>query len=163
MFHNSKCDYTLRCLLQIARGYEKKLVTIQQVAKLEGLSEANVAKFLRQLRMAGFIRSVRGAGGGYELARPPAAISIYEVLVGLSPELTQKSVCEGTHKSKAACLHHPECNLQTLWQLPESLLKHFFDALSLQDLLSSDTALRERVQRQIAVSLEVARTAMRKT
>lgn len=162
MFQNSKCDYTLRCLLQVARGYEKKLVTIQQVAKLEKLSEANVAKFLRQLRLAGFIRSVRGAGGGYEMARPPSAISVYEVLTALTPATPQKNVCEGKSGGKQPCPHSTACNLQTLWQMPEILLKSFFDAISLQELLASQSALQERVQRQVGISLEVTRSAIRK-
>lgn len=162
MFQHSKCDYTLRCLLQIARGYEKKLVTIQQVAKLEKLSEANVAKFLRQLRMAGFIRSVRGASGGYEMARPPSEVSVYEVLSAFSDHGTHESVCTGKNKGQGHCPHLTTCNLQTIWQVPDVLMQSFFSAISLQDLLTSEDALRERVQRQVGLSLEVTRSAARK-
>ena len=52
-------EYGLRCLLQLARKDTGSL-TIPELSRREGMSPANVAKIMRLLRRAGFVRSTRG-------------------------------------------------------------------------------------------------------
>ncbi|HNL27895.1 MAG TPA: Rrf2 family transcriptional regulator, partial [bacterium] len=80
-------EYGLRCLLQIARSTNKNGMTIPQISQAEGLSEANVAKMLRILRMGGIIESARGHEGGYRLARTADQIRIGDVLTVLGGRL----------------------------------------------------------------------------
>ena len=54
--------------------------TIDSVAELFGISRAHVAKVVNQLARLGFIRSVRGVGGGIELSRPADQIAIGDTL-----------------------------------------------------------------------------------
>ena len=72
-------EYGLRCLLQLARDGGRSL-TIPELSRQEGISAANVAKIMRVLRRAGFVRSTRGQSGGYALARPAEQIMVGEVL-----------------------------------------------------------------------------------
>ena len=73
-------EYGIRCLLRIARAGAGAGLTSPEISQAEGLSDANVAKLLRILRLGGFVEATRGRVGGYSLARRPADISISEVL-----------------------------------------------------------------------------------
>ncbi len=60
-------------------GLEKAL-TIPEISQFEGLSQHNVAKILRTLRIGGFLDASRGQVGGYTLAKTPNKIILSEVL-----------------------------------------------------------------------------------
>ena len=58
-------EYGLRCLLQLGFAFQKGIgLTIPELSKREGISEHNVAKTLRKLRLGGFLESERGKTGG---------------------------------------------------------------------------------------------------
>ena len=73
-------EYGLRCLLQVARHHGSQPLTISEIAEAEGLSPEYTAKLMRALRKGGLVVSTRGAGGGYHLARPAAAITPWQVI-----------------------------------------------------------------------------------
>ena len=72
--------------LQVARGQTAGPVSISQIAEGEGLSPQYTAKLMRQLRMGELVTSVRGAEGGYRLARPAGEISVWSALQVLGGE-----------------------------------------------------------------------------
>ena len=71
--------YGLYALVRMARSPTAR-VTAKDVAAEAEVSEHHVAKVLRALRRAGLVEGARGAGGGYQLAREPAAITMLEVV-----------------------------------------------------------------------------------
>ena len=76
-------EYGLRCLLQVAQQRGSDPLSIQAVAEAEGLSPEYAAKLMRALRQAGLVQSTRGAAGGYRLSRPPASITVWDVIQAL--------------------------------------------------------------------------------
>jgi Rrf2 family protein len=76
----SLCVHALRALVYLARHGEGGLVTTHTIAEDEGLSESFLLKSLKPLVAAGVLRSVRGPGGGYRLARPARSITLLEVV-----------------------------------------------------------------------------------
>ncbi|MFM7071433.1 MAG: RrF2 family transcriptional regulator [Planctomycetota bacterium] len=78
-------DYALRTLMYLAARRER--ATIDDVATLFGISKTHVAKVVNQLARLGYVRSVRGIGGGIELCRDPAEVSIGEVVVSFEGSL----------------------------------------------------------------------------
>ena len=62
--------YGLRALIDLAVHEEEEAVSIQSIAGRQGISESYLEQLVRLLKKAGLVRSVRGAGGGYRLARP---------------------------------------------------------------------------------------------
>ncbi len=78
-------DYALRTLMYLAARRER--ATIEDVATLFGISRTHVAKVVNQLARLGYVRSVRGIGGGIELCRDPADVSIGEIVVAFEGAL----------------------------------------------------------------------------
>jgi Rrf2 family protein len=72
-------SYAIRILTHCALASDKQ-VRSGDIARLDGITEYNVAKIVPMLVRAGFVTATRGRAGGLKLARPPAEISLGEVL-----------------------------------------------------------------------------------
>lgn len=75
-----KGEYACLAMLELARGYGKGLVKIEHIAKHEGIPKKYLEQILLALKNAGYLTSRRGASGGYELAKPPARISVAAIV-----------------------------------------------------------------------------------
>src|SRR3569833_803701 len=72
--------YALQALTVLARRYPDEVVKIRDIAREENLPEKFLEAILRDLKRARFVNSIRGAGGGYLLKRPPEQIFLGEVI-----------------------------------------------------------------------------------
>lgn len=79
-------DYALRLLVFAAR-HPGRLVTIEAAAAAYGISRSHLTKVANVLTRAGFMTAVRGRTGGLDLARPPAGLTLGEVLRVTEPEV----------------------------------------------------------------------------
>ena len=90
-------DYALRTLIFAA--FKNERVKISDVAEFYGISRTHLAKVVNLLSRHGFVRSIRGVGGGIELAKPPAEISVGDVIqcsegnLNLLDCISQDNVC----------------------------------------------------------------------
>jgi Rrf2 family transcriptional regulator, cysteine metabolism repressor len=83
-----KVEYACRVLAQMARLYGTgELAHIEKLARVEAVPANYLVQILGELRTGGLIVSRRGKQGGYQLARPPGSISLYEVVVLIDGEL----------------------------------------------------------------------------
>ncbi len=87
-------EYGLRCLLQIAKAGDGASLAIPEISRLEGLSQANVAKLMRLLRKGSYVIASRGQSGGYTLGRCPSEIAVGEVLASLGGRLYDAGFCD---------------------------------------------------------------------
>jgi Rrf2 family protein len=131
-------EYGLRCLLQIARHGDGASVTIPEISQAEGLSESNVAKLLRILRLGGIVDSSRGRVGGYALARPMEQIRLSEVLRVLGGRLVEKDFCDSYTGNEHICVHSVDCTIFSLWQSVQDAVDQVLDTRSLKDLVPAD-------------------------
>ncbi len=76
----AKADYAVRALVELAAAEGDRPVPADQIAKRQGIAGPFLAGILGQLRLAGLVRSVRGADGGFLLARPAAEITLADVI-----------------------------------------------------------------------------------
>lgn len=81
---SARVDYACRALLELASHYETgQPVPLRQISSNHNLPAQFLAQILQQLKSVGLIHSTRGAAGGYQLARPPSSISLWEVVVAI--------------------------------------------------------------------------------
>ena len=80
---SSKSDYGIRALVDLAQLEGAGPIPSSEIAVRQGIPASLVGQVLGRLRTAGFIRSTRGAQGGHQLALPPAAIRLDEVVQAL--------------------------------------------------------------------------------
>ena len=145
MKFSSQEEYGLRCLLLIAREGGEKGLTIPEISKVEGISEANVGKLLRIMRIGGFLASARGQVGGYSLSRPSNEIIIGEVMNVLGGKLYDREFCDDHKGIQNICTHTIDCSIRSLWQTLQHAVDGVVDKLTLKDLISSEEALISKI------------------
>ena len=80
---STKGRYGLRALIDLARYSELEPVSISCIAERQNLSERYLEQLMSLLKKAGLVQSIRGAGGGYVLAKDAGEISVGDVLRAL--------------------------------------------------------------------------------
>jgi len=77
---SAKTDYALRAALELAAAPDEKPVKGERIATAQAIPLRFLENILMQLRHAGLVDSRRGAEGGYKLARPPAEVTLADVI-----------------------------------------------------------------------------------
>jgi Rrf2 family protein len=78
---SAKAEYACVALVELAMRHQRGLPTsLKIIAEQYGISQAFLMQIFMQLKGAGLVLSVRGAGGGYQLARKPEKISIADIV-----------------------------------------------------------------------------------
>lgn len=134
-------EYGLRCLLELARQPEGGPLTIQAIARAEGLSSDYAAKLLRELRRGGLVASTRGAAGGYRLARPASEVSVWDAIQVLGGGLFPERFCECHSGLRSVCVRGSDCSLRALWRLLDSAVREVLSGTTLADLQCSESAM----------------------
>lgn len=138
MKFSSQEEYGLRLLLRIGKDHSDNGMTIPELSQLEGLSESNVGKILRILRLAGFVDSSRGQTGGYKLTRPSNEILVGDVLTSLGGKLYESSFCDLHAGVENICTNTIDCSIRSLWKTVQTMLDGLLSKITLQDLLGSE-------------------------
>ncbi len=132
-------EYGLRCLLRVSGapgtdGGPAAPVPIASIAAAEGLSAEYTAKLMRMLRLGGIVESVRGAEGGYRLARPARAISLWSALEALGGAFFDGDFCACHPGQQRDCVRSRDCSLRALWTALQQGLRTTLEGISLADL-----------------------------
>jgi Rrf2 family protein len=146
-------EYGLRCLLRVGRESADRSLTIPELARAEGISEANVAKMMRILRKGGLVKSTRGQSGGYTLARPSDQIAVGHVLAVLGGRLFDSNFC-GSHAGGASlCAHDSDCSIRQVWKTIQGAIDDVLARMSLRDLLRNESDMTDWVSARPASTL----------
>lgn len=123
---SSKCEYGARAILELARrSADSQPVSAVQIASEQGIPEKYLVHILLQLKHAGLVQSVRGAHGGYLLAKPAEHISLRDIVVAIDgPSLDPLPV-----KDDAA----PE--LKAVWHQAGNAIDGLLAATSIRDIV----------------------------
>ncbi|NYH97200.1 RrF2 family transcriptional regulator [Novosphingobium marinum] len=120
-------DYALRILLHAAARDGERL-SISAVAEQHGISRNHVMKVINHLANLGLLRTARGPGGGFWLARDPESISLGEVVRKTEPTL-KPADC-------GSCVLNYGCGLQPILQEAVKSFLAVLDTKSLADALA---------------------------
>lgn len=131
-------EYGLRCLIQIAKNEKDNGLTIPELSELEGLSEANVAKILRILRIGGLVEAERGQTGGYRLTKPPEQITLREALQILGGKLFESEFCSTYTGVSTICTNSTDCSVRSVWRNVQRVIDEVLGRLTLKDLLAPE-------------------------
>lgn len=147
-------EYGLRCLVQIARvASGDRLVSAQDIADSEGISLAYTQKILRVLHRGELVRSVRGAAGGYELARGVDDIALGDAIRVLGGALELEHICERHTGEQDVCRHASECSIRPVWGSLSSFVMRTFDAIPLSLLLESEQEVESTLSKMLPTTL----------
>lgn len=129
-------DYALRTLMYLASRSER--ATVADVSTLFDISNNHVAKVVNLLSRFGYIRSVRGLGGGIELAVPLEEIRLGEVIERFEGNLHLLE-CVGTEN---VCVIQPFCKLKGVLAEAERIQLDYLNSVTLADVAPSSRQLK---------------------
>ncbi len=143
MWISTRAQYGLRALLEIgSRGPDP--VPLKEVAEAQRISQHYLEQIASALRRAGYIKSVRGAKGGYRLARPPEKITALEVV-----ETLEGSVAPvGCIDDPTTCWAAGTCATEELWRQVDHAVREVLSRTTLKDLIERQRffALKEKAR-----------------
>lgn len=129
---STKGRYGVRAMIELAEKYGQGPVLVRSIAEHQEISLKYLHALLAALKAAKLVRSVRGSGGGYALARPPAEIRLDEILLALEGPLAvvdcvlDGSVCDRAHR----------CAARDTWAALSDVIERTLAGITLEDLLS---------------------------
>ena len=85
------------------------------------------------LRQAGLVTSVRGAHGGFELAKPADQITVLDLVEAVEGPL-EANICESAHANQGGCAKHTACAAASVWNRATIALRHEFESTNIQEL-----------------------------
>ena len=128
---STKGRYALRLMLELAVHNTGDLVKIKDISARENISEKYLEQIISSLKKAGYVKSLRGAQGGYMLAREPETYTVGTIL----------RLTEGSMKPVACledepnqCSRAGECVTLRLWKMLDEAIEGVLDKVTLQDL-----------------------------
>jgi Rrf2 family protein len=129
---STKGRYALRLMLDLAvYGGNGTPVSLKDVAQRQGLSDKYLEQIVTPLSKAGLVRSVRGAGGGYLLTRPPEEYTVGDILRPLEGDLAPVECATDA----GFCERCDECVTVELWQDIHRAVSQVVDRTTLADLI----------------------------
>jgi Rrf2 family protein len=130
---STRGDYASRALLSLAlHPEEHRPRSVRDIAERTGLPQPYLEQILLALKGAGLVRSKRGVGGGYVLARSPSDITLGDVVSAVEGPIALGDFGE-PHKD-GACDHEGQCVLLAVWHEVGSLMRRHLDSYTLADI-----------------------------
>ena len=141
-------EYSLIISLHLAKrggtGTGSGPVAARELADAEKLPADYVEQILLRLRRAGLVDSVRGAKGGYLLARHPSAISVRDVMTA-SEHQTFEVNCASHPVDAERCSPGSTCSIRPVWHALQQRVDDLLAGISLADLMKEETQVQELV------------------
>lgn len=122
-------DYAVVTMSAAARHCGGARTSAAELAAETGLPVPTVQKLVSKLSAAGLLRSTRGAGGGLQLARPAAAITVADIVEAVEGPIALTACVEGTD-----CSVEHDCTVKPHWPVVNEALRSALAAIPLTQL-----------------------------
>jgi Rrf2 family protein len=131
MWVSTKAQYGMRALIEVAVGGDRP-TSLKTVADRQGLSHQYLEQIFAVLRRAGIVESIRGARGGYRLARRPDQLSALEVVELLEGTVSPVQCID----DEDSCGRTGACSTEPLWREVDAAVRRVLGGTSLADLMA---------------------------
>jgi Rrf2 family iron-sulfur cluster assembly transcriptional regulator len=132
---STRGDYASRALLSLALADSAETPTsVREIAERTALPQPYLEQILLALKGAGLVRSKRGVGGGYVLARAPGEIQLSEIVRAVDGPITAGDF--GEPHTDGACDHEGQCVLLAVWASVGDRMRELLDSYTLADIAS---------------------------
>lgn len=135
---STKSRYGARAMLDLALHYRDKPVLLKDIAIRQEISLKYLDRILSSLKAAGLVKSLRGARGGFTLTKPPAKITINEIVEALEGPLELVECVN----NKDFCHRINICVTRDIWSELGKVMGTVLKTTSLEDLVIRDKKKR---------------------
>ena len=130
---STKGRYGTRLMVSLAQHYHngRESIILKKISDEEDISIRYLEQIIIPLKIAKLVKSIRGAGGGYILARHPSDIKLREILLALEGACCLVECVD----DEEYCDKIKECAAYDIWKNASSLLKDYFENTTLENLV----------------------------
>lgn len=126
---STKAQYAVRALVSLCLADSAGPVSIKDIAQREQISLTYLEQLFVKLRRGNIVRSVRGPGGGYVLARPAQDIRVDQII-----DMVEESLLPVACLDDGACCGGSQCTTHSVWQGLADRIRDFLASITLDDL-----------------------------
>ncbi|WP_461204517.1 RrF2 family transcriptional regulator [Clostridium sp. DL1XJH146] len=127
---STKTRYGVKAMLDLAYNSSNNPVSIRSIAERQQISESYLEQLFSLLRKSGLVKSIRGAQGGYVLAKEPKQITVASIMNVLEGPVEISNCLD-----KTECDNTEFCASRLLWRRIKESIDEVTEAISLQDML----------------------------
>lgn len=138
----TKGRYAMRAILDLAYHCRGDPIPLSNVAVRQGISQPYLEHLFGKLRKAGLVKSIRGPGGGYLLAKDPDSISVREVFLAVGESITPVE-CVAIDGDPSQCNKVDQCISLLLWRKLARSIVETLDSITLADLCDESVQLEK--------------------
>ncbi len=138
---STKGRYGLRAVLDLAINGDTEAVALSGIAERQDISISYLEQLIAKLKKAGIVNSIRGAQGGYLLAKKPEEISVGDILRALEGDLNIVD-CAEIVGSGEACSGSDLCVTKYVWMRISDSINNTVDTMMLSELLEESIKVR---------------------
>lgn len=151
---SKKGYYSVRAIIDIATHSRNSPVSLSNISKRQDISLHYLEQLFMKLRRSKLVKSVRGPGGGYLLAKKPKEISIGDILFSVEEPVAPAKICLTTNnkntKGANYCNKIDECVSRLVWQKLADKMKEILDSIFLDSLCKEQERLiNKKLRKQI--------------
>lgn len=129
----TKGRYALRAVIHMAINGKENPISVKNITDIEEISPIFLEQIFTKLKKGGIIHSIRGAKGGFYLARDPKQITVKDIFNAVEESLTITPCAEGIEDGE--CGKVPGCICGRFWQDTALELYRHFDQVSITDII----------------------------
>lgn len=127
---STKAQYAVRAMVNLNLYSDGSPVTLRDISLRESISLTYLEQLFVKLRRGKIVKSVRGPGGGYLLARPAQEIKVDEIIDSVEESLVPVSCMD----KKNGCVCDDHCVTHNVWHGLAEKIRHFLASITLADL-----------------------------
>ena len=127
---STKAQYAVRAMVSLSLHSEGAPIALRDISGREGISLTYLEQLFVKLRRGEIVKSVRGPGGGYLLAKPAAKIRVDEIIDSVEESLVPVACMD----QKEGCNCEDQCVTHTVWHGLGERIRQFLASMTLEDL-----------------------------
>jgi len=139
---STRAKYGIHAMLDLAMNRGMGPQSIKLIAERQGIPEQYLEQLIGLLRREGLVRSVRGAQGGYLLARPPDEVTMAELMRVLEGPISLSDCLEDEDCCNRTCV----CSARRVWERLSKSIDQVLHSVTLEDMLEDHMRLQAEAE-----------------
>ncbi len=127
----TKGRYATRAMLDLALHRGEGAILVRDIARRQEVSEKYLKQLLAPLKAAGLVRTIRGARGGFTLAKPPSEIKLIEIVQVMEGSMAPSECVDDAQ----ICSRSDSCVTRQVWTEIKEATDKVLESTNLQDLV----------------------------
>jgi Rrf2 family transcriptional regulator, iron-sulfur cluster assembly transcription factor len=144
MIHSSACEYAIRAMTYVAGFEPGTRLLARDISAHEKIPGPFLGKIFQTLVRAGLLKSSKGPGGGFALARDPGTITLYDIYRAIDGTTYLEACAVGL----ARCSDEVPCPLHERWKPIRERIRHYLEVTTLSDMASASRKKRASMGEQ---------------